>query len=69
MITLEGRPLPEVIEVQNVAEAWSEAFQYHYLYRPCVPKMNVKRALRRSAVRHISVEEYIKGKMDGQERR
>ena len=65
MITINEVPLGDILEVQNVAEEWNEAFHFHFLYRPTAPKMTVKRALRRSRVRHISVEEYLRNKENG----
>ena len=63
MITLDNVPLWGVLEVQNVAEAWEEAFHFHFLYRPSIPKLIMrKRALRSSKVRHLSIEEYLKEK-------
>ena len=63
MITLDNVPLGDIVEVQNVAEAWEEAFHFHFLYRPSLPKLVMrKRATRRSRVRHISVEEYLRNK-------
>ena len=63
MITLNNIPLEDVISAQDIAETWEGAFQYHFIYRPSLPKIVIrKRALRRSVVRHVSIEEYLKDK-------
>ena len=65
MITLNNIPLKDIISAQEIAETWEGAFQYHFLYRPALPKIVIrKRALRRSRVRYISVEEYLKERKD-----
>ena len=45
MITLDNVPLGDIVEVQNVAETWNEAFQFYFLYRPCLPKLVMRKGL------------------------
>jgi hypothetical protein len=55
-IYLNGEPL-DLSEVTDVA-IYDDAFTFHYIYRPAMPRNYHRRALRRSPVRHLSALEY-----------
>jgi hypothetical protein len=54
-IYLNGEPL-DLSEVTDV-RIMDDAFEFHYIYRPAMPRNYHRRALRRSPVRHLSALE------------
>lgn len=62
-ILLNGQPIEpsDMLDVEVV----EEAFTFHFIRKPLMPKPKNFRALRRSAVRHIPVEQYLKEKEKG----
>lgn len=58
MITLNGKPINDIM-VEEKASPFMEAIERTYPYKPVIYIFR-KRTLRRSAVRHISVEELTK---------
>jgi hypothetical protein len=56
-ILLNGQPIEpsDCLDVEII----EEAFTWHFIRKPLIPKPKNFRALRRSAVRHIPVEQYL----------